>query len=410
MMVGRFVMPATGVSVRRICGFGVLAFVLLLAACSGGGGTGAPPATTPRFSGFVYVANFGGSPGTVSAFTINAATGALTAVAGSPFAAGSSPFSVTVDPSGKFAYVANYWSNDVSAFTINAATGALTPVAGSPFAAGSPVAAGIPRPASVTVDPSGKFAFVANFNDRPSSVSAFTIDAATGALTQVLNSPFPAGNGPIFVTVHPSGQFAYVANANSNDISTYTVATGNGALVACMCSSPAVGTNPVSVTVDPSGKFLYVVNRGSNDVSAFEIDALGNLYVVPGSPFAVGAVTTVDPSGSGPNSVTVGPSGKFAYVANHNSNNVSVFTINAATGGLTEVAGSPFAAGSAPLSVTVDPTGKFAYVTSQNSGVPANNVFAYTINAATGALTPVAGSPFAAGSHPVAVTTTGPIN
>jgi hypothetical protein len=35
-----------------------------------------------------------------------------------------------------FAYVANQGSNDVSAYTINATTGALTPVTGSPFAAG----------------------------------------------------------------------------------------------------------------------------------------------------------------------------------------------------------------------------------------------------------------------------------
>jgi hypothetical protein len=38
-----------------------------------------------------------------------------------------------------YAYVANSESNDVSAYAINAATGALTAVAGSPFAAGDSV-------------------------------------------------------------------------------------------------------------------------------------------------------------------------------------------------------------------------------------------------------------------------------
>ena len=37
-----------------------------------------------------------------------------------------SPFSVTVDPTGRFAYAANLGTSDVSAFTINGATGALT--------------------------------------------------------------------------------------------------------------------------------------------------------------------------------------------------------------------------------------------------------------------------------------------
>ena len=40
-------------------------------------------------------------------------------------------------PGGTFAYVANFGSNNVLAYSINATTGALTPVTGSPFTAGS---------------------------------------------------------------------------------------------------------------------------------------------------------------------------------------------------------------------------------------------------------------------------------
>ena len=52
---------------------------------------------------------------------------------------------------------------------------------------------------------------------------------------------------------------------------------------------------------------------------------------------------------------------EFAYVANEVSNNVSGYTINPSTGALTAIAGSPFAAGSIPSSVAVHPSGKFAY-------------------------------------------------
>jgi DNA-binding beta-propeller fold protein YncE len=150
---------------------------------------------------------------------------------GSPFSAGTSPISITVDPFGKFAYVANILSNNVSAFTIDA-TGALAPVAGSPFA-------GFVSPASVAVYPSGKFAYVSNRdaanvclcdrserrahrrpglavphgprsflchsgllrvrlhgNQRSNTVSAFTIDAITGALTPS-GRPVPTGRGPV---------------------------------------------------------------------------------------------------------------------------------------------------------------------------------------------------------------------
>ena len=60
----------------------------------------------------------------------------LTPVAGSPFTAGSGPRGVVVDPSGKFVYAANEGSNNISAYSINATSGALTPVTGSPFVEG----------------------------------------------------------------------------------------------------------------------------------------------------------------------------------------------------------------------------------------------------------------------------------
>jgi hypothetical protein len=75
----------------------VLGFISAFSvACSGGGGgggeagVGSPAATTPRFA---YVANF--LSANVSAYTIDAGTGALTAIPGSPFAAGPGAVSIT---------------------------------------------------------------------------------------------------------------------------------------------------------------------------------------------------------------------------------------------------------------------------------------------------------------------------
>jgi 6-phosphogluconolactonase (cycloisomerase 2 family) len=97
---------------------------------------------------------------------------------------------VTVDPSGRFAYVANEVSDDISGYRIDASSGVLTPLPGSPFAAGS-------LPISVTVEPSGRFAYVANANSN--TISGYTIDASTGVLTPLPGSPFAAGSGPTAV-------------------------------------------------------------------------------------------------------------------------------------------------------------------------------------------------------------------
>jgi 6-phosphogluconolactonase (cycloisomerase 2 family) len=97
---------------------------------------------------------------------------------------------VTVDPSGRFAYVANFISGNVTTFSINAATGALTEV-------GTEVSAG-DGPRSVTVDPSGRFAYVANHLSN--NVTTFSIDQTTGALTEV-GTEVPAGDGPETIVI-----------------------------------------------------------------------------------------------------------------------------------------------------------------------------------------------------------------
>ena len=130
----------------------------------------------------------------VSGYRIDATSGALTPIAGSPFPAGSFPRSVVVDPGGKFAYVANQVSNNVSAFRINE-SGALTEITGSPFTAGV-------GPCSVAISSTGAFAFVVN--EGGGNISAYQIQI-DGGLRSIADSPFAAGNDPVDVIVHPSG-------------------------------------------------------------------------------------------------------------------------------------------------------------------------------------------------------------
>jgi 6-phosphogluconolactonase len=344
----------------------------------------------PLRAQFVYVANL--TSNNVSAYRIGT-NGALTPVPESPFAAGAQPRSVAVDPTARFVYVANagsspsIYNGSVSAYSIGA-NGALTPVPGSPFAAGT-------WSASVAVDPTGKFVYVANTGLYPikGSVSGYSI-GANGALTPVPGSPFTARDSPSSVAVDPTANFVYVANYNDSNvpnISGYSIGA-NGTLTPAPGSPYTAGSSPISVTVDPTGKFAYVANAVGNNISAFSIGANGALHrVVPGSPFAAPIQ---------PVSVAVDPTAKFVYVANLSGNHVTAFSIGT-NGALTPVPGSPFAGGDEPYSVAVDPTAKFAYVANAGS----NNVTAYNIGT-NGALTPVPGSPFAAGITPYSVAIT----
>src|SRR2546430_15185525 len=161
-----------------------------LAGC-GGSSSNPTPISKKLVPKFAYVAN--SSTANVSAFTVNPSTGALTAVAGSPFVAGSGPITLAVDPASKFLYVANKGSFDISVFSINIGTGALTSIPGSPFTGGE-------NPQGLLIHPSGKFLYVTNVtsinNNLTGAISAFLINSSTGAISPLAGSPFPAGSVP----------------------------------------------------------------------------------------------------------------------------------------------------------------------------------------------------------------------
>ena len=274
------------------------------------------------------------SGGEIYGWMIDDATGALTAVPGSPFFLGpmAYPNGVAVadnlGPSGPYLYIADLGTID--ALQADTATGALTTVPGSPFTSGTNF--------NLTVDYLNHFVFAAD-EDSPGGVLAFTIDASTGALTPVPGSPFPISSG-----------------------STGFMQLGQ-------------------IVVDPTGSFVYVAMPSTSQIAVFSItSSSGVLTPVPGSPFAVGggasAIATFNNS----------PGSDFLYVANTTAGTISGYSINPTTGALSPLAGFPFAISA--TSLATDLSGGHLYVSS------ASGVMVFSINPSTGALTQI-GSPVA---------------
>jgi 6-phosphogluconolactonase (cycloisomerase 2 family) len=327
---------------------------------------------------FLYVANSG--TGTISWIPIDPVTGAL--VSGGSNVAVVSPEFIRIDPAGKLLYATDSTSDLASFFSINPVAGTLTPT-GTRAMRGDPAAVAFVS-GTAAVTPTPTVAYVANAGDD--TVSAFAVTPVTGFLTPIVGSPFSVapGTGPIALSADPLGQFMFVGNSGTNDVSAFTLNGTTGSLTG-ITGSPffplAPGTNPQSVAADPLGRYMYVANQSSDNLSAFAIASGTGILTAVGLPVSTGA-------GTGPRAVTVEPSGRFAYVVNATTNEVRQFSIQA--NGALVATGVPFplAVTAAPRAITVEPSGRFLYVA--NNGT--NTVSAYLIASADGALTGI-GSP-----------------
>jgi 6-phosphogluconolactonase (cycloisomerase 2 family) len=317
----------------------------------------APSAQPARFA---YVSGQGDN--SLTAFHIDATTGALAPLPEPPTVTGRTPMGVSLHPNDRFVYVANNSDATVSAYVVQP-NGMLVPARTPTVATGA-------GPIFLGIDPRGRFAYAVNGSSD--TVSAYRIDATTGELTSVGTTA--TDKTPFDLIVDPTGRFVYVAHS-SGSVSTHLIDPTTGTLSTRITTQ--VGGRPNAVTMHPTGRFVYVANTSSNDVSIYAADAL------------TGALTPVSttPAGQGPTYIAVDPTGRFAYVAN-TGGDVSAYAVDADTGQLTEV--TPRAtAGQLPSSLAIDPTGRFVYVTNLVS----NTVSTYTLNTTTGALTPNASAP-----------------
>ncbi len=334
----------------------------------------------------LYVANSDES--TITTFSLDPATGALTSPTTIP--AGSHPTGLVVDPSGKYVVAAN--SDAVGGSwggvgTISVYARSPTSVSGLAEIPGSPFPANT-MALNVAITPDGRYVYTTNQNDF--QVTTFGMDPATGALAQAGFSPL-AEREAHSIAMHPSGRFFYTG-AENLDIQGHVIAA-DGSYTNTLNSPYASAMANNSLSITPDGRFLYSVDAGSSvggsgNIRGFAIDlTTGALTQLPWSPLLVLANEPLRTS-------TITPSGNVLYVGLWNTNAVAAYTISRATGALSPVPGMPFAAGTKPKALAVNGEGRFLYVANYGS----SDVSAFSIDPATSQLTgigtyPVGGGP-----------------
>lgn len=240
----------------------------------------------------------------------------------------------------------------------------------------------------------------------------WTIDSSTGQLTAISGSPFTIGwlGGVILndagvnmtaVAVNPAGTLLFIAAAGNGAIAVYQIGSDGTLTQASGSPLSTGGFQPWNLYFDGLGKYLYVTTGPEGmgqQVAAYAIGSTGALTLVPGSPFAFNLWALAgDPSGQ----YMVGISGRsMALNGLSNDSNLDVFSVQQSgsnAGALTPVAGSPFATLYAPVNLAVQPHAanrSFVYSFSiTSSGY--NPIEGYALNTTSGALSVLSASPFA---------------
>ena len=372
-------------------------------------------------------------------FSYSLANGHIAAVANPPSSTSNStcvlpgiPSSIVLDPAGAYAYVIFNSSTvcsgsktGIAAFKVNS-DGTLVSVGSLTMD---------PTPVALAMDSAGKFLFVAEgLNSVPTAPKplpcpgttkqfgvcvysigsggsltpvpgAFTFTGQVGFQTPNLAALAPTptvlpGNGINGIqnsvcsdpgNSPPTSEYLYIADSANSVVWQLNVNTSSGALTGPIGTSPvAAGTVPAGVAVDPCARFVYVSNTTSNNISAYTIcnglttqsstcPGLPPWALVPvtGSPFSLPS------SGNGPGPLLVDPFGKFLYVLETLSSQVTPFTISPVSGSLT--AGTSVQTGIQPIAMAIRGDDNWLFVTNFQSATLSQ----YSIIPSSGVLSPL---------------------
>ncbi len=334
---------------------------------------------------FALVTNFRNAAGgnSISVFEFNPGSGALAPVAGSPFSSqGVAPLGMAVNEAATHVFVTNSEDNTVVAFAMNAVTGALSMV-------GTPYVSPGRFPGDIAVNRASTAAYVVHGGTV--HLTALTLSPSTGAITAAAQYNLGGTATPNYVrrtvAVSPAGNFVFVGDAGLGNVAVWAVNATTGVLTAVGTYSS--GGTPAAVAVNPAGTQLLVGNDNGNVVRM--------AIASDGSLSAIGSAT---PSSTSEFSgLTFNRAGTMAFASHVGGGELASFLVSASTGELTVAPGGPFSSGGiAPAGIAVNTAGTFALVSNRTS----ENLSILTINA-SGALTPVVGSPVPAGPDPRAV-------
>lgn len=274
--------------------------------------------------------------GSLSVFSVDAATGAVSPVVGGTVQTGRLPGPIHFSADGRFGYVRNALGDSISAYRIDAATRLPVPVSGSPFQVGAFQILGS-LPPRVHLHPNGNFLYVIATPAQGSNViRGYTIDSSTGALSLLPTVPVTPGLSSLGDILFVAGGACAVVMSGGNSVYPLAVNTTTGALTAVTAAPITAASDYVNNVVDSSGRFIYSAAR--NSLVGWSVSPTTcELTPIAGSPLIVT---------DNMEALAFDAARRYLYVTNSSSSRaISGYHSDPNTGALTPLTGSPFSLG-----------------------------------------------------------------
>ncbi|MBN2508400.1 MAG: lactonase family protein [Verrucomicrobia bacterium] len=271
----------------------------------------------------------GPKKGTVTAFRIEASTGALTELNQQP-SGGAGPCHLSLDRTGKHLMVANYGGGSIAVLPVleDGSLGEATAFVQHTGSSIHPQRQKEPHAHGIYTDAAARFVFVPDLGlDK---VMIYRLEAGKLIAHDPPFARVRPGAGPRHFALHPSERFAYVINELDSTVTGFRYDAQRGVLQGMQSVSTLPkgfdGKNTTAeIEVHPTGKFLYGSNRGHDSLAVYSMTPeTGMLTLVEHEPTL----------GKTPRGFGIDPAGRWLVAANQQSDTVVVFRIDPQTGAL----------------------------------------------------------------------------
>ncbi len=277
--------------------------------------------------------------GTVASFRVAGKTGSLEPMQ-QVSSKGNGPCYISVDESGRSAFVANYGGGSVASFSLKA-DGDMSE-ATAVFDCLNNEACGVTGPKAdrqdaahlhcAVVAPDNRYILVCNLGeDAIEIIPIFPAETGSEALGTPVRVATRAGSGPRHVAFHPNGRWVYCIHELDCTIDVFEWDKGKltalgGSTVSTLSSEAArPGSTGCEVLVSKDGKFVYANTRGENSVVVYRVNGKTGLLTEQQRVQAGGTVTRL---------IAFDPSRRWLLCMNQGSDSVTVFAHDPKTGKL----------------------------------------------------------------------------